>query len=328
MEGLESRIRGDWYDIRERLHRIDDLRDYLCSSERVVPLPQRALTETASGLEGSVEGGCSEYLKNCLIRLKSEFEEAAYSSGVFGKVGDLAANVGCLVLVVAVARAALGGDLPFGCDDDVAQPGCETPDGIAKPDDIRQIMTDVQHIVAADPTARMNSAIKNILLQLQKYRTEMQTFERVKSSTGPERLESVTRNFQKTFAGIFEAIQRNYTQYLDDQRNQQRAERANALLQLNTPALRTAMNTLLEELSAIRSTLFAVHDMTTGMRAPLVQLAGRAETVIEALGRASETCTDAAGGEAAGRHAQRMLALEAAHHLRRWAAPLQPVTAG
>ena len=185
--------------------------------------------------------------------------------------------------------------------------------------DIKKIVTDVQEIVASDPSMKMNAAIKNILLQLAKYREEASTYQKLKEQATSYRLEMYSKTFSASFGKIFESIRKNYRSFLDEQEEIRRRSRGTILDDIEPRPWARLILQQMEEISRIRSTFLFVEKEHSGMREPLVALAKRRDAITALLDREQELAEDLAGGEDAGHRLGRILAVEVARHLRAWA---------
>jgi len=307
---MESQISGDWFDIRERLHKIDDLKSLLWGGSEPDPT---MLADVARELDGSVEEGTAEFKRGVFRRLAGELEEAAFSSEIFHQLPRTIARLQTVLLVTSIQRGILSGEIRLVPDENEESPKAQ--DHLADAQ-IKSIVADVQEIVANDPSARMNSAIKNILMQLHKYRDEVETFNKLKEKTDPERLEAITQNFRTSFSRIFASIRKNYGQFQEDQRLAGRRERGAVLAKMESTALQKHLVKQLEEISRVRSTLRFIYGENYQMREPLVKLGQSLSTGETLCNEEISLAQDISGGERAGEALLKMLAREIARLLR------------
>ncbi|MCG8481423.1 MAG: hypothetical protein MI724_20180 [Spirochaetales bacterium] len=329
MASLEQVTSGEWFEIRERLRHPRRLYEHLVSSHSD-ETAATVLGEAASELERAIEGGVFEFRRHALAHLFSELAEAEFSSEIFARLSDLERRVTAMILASSCQRALISGDLAFSDpasaeqSDDTAHgvPGEGTPRedkaGPATARDVNEIMSDIKEILAADPSARMNTAIKNILLQLQRYREEAATYRKLKEQATSYRLEMYSKTFASTFRQIFESIRKNYSAFLEEQQGIDSHRSASPVRDLDVKAWVRILTGEMEELSFIRSTLIFVADKQSGMRGPLVRLARRRDEVLALVDEEEEAAADATGGEGAVHTLSRILAQETAGVLRRW----------
>ncbi|MEX2443142.1 MAG: hypothetical protein WD492_06040 [Alkalispirochaeta sp.] len=326
MAGLDQLAGGEWFEIKERLHRPEHLFEYLCveSPPRRERDPlRRTLESHAESLESAVEGGVFEFRLHELSLIFGELAEAEFSSEVFGRLGDLEHRFTGILLVTAVERSLLTRDLEFVADEET-QDATEKAEQTAESADVNQIIADVKEIVQADPNAKMNAAIKNILLQLQKYREETATYRKLKEQANSYRLEMYSRTFAATFNQIFESIRKNYAAFLEEQEQAKRRGRKSVVQDLDTRKWTRDLTQHIEQLSWARSTVLFARKEHAGVREPLVRVSRRRDAYLKEIAEEKDTAADAAGGEAAAHRLSRLIARDTALRLRRWTAQLTP----
>jgi len=318
---LDQLAGGEWFEIRERLHRPEQLFEFFSSGDRPaarVAALTEACSAAASGLDAAIEGGIFEFRRAELGAILSELAEAEYSSEVFSRLGVMEARAAALILATACQRALLTQDLPFldDSDDGTEQSSAET---VAAEQDLNQIIADVKEIIQTDPAVKMNAAIKNILLQLQKYREESATYRKLKEQATSYRLEMYSRTFAATFNQIFDSIRKNYAMFLEEQEEARRRGRPSVVQGLDTRSWTRLLTEHLEEVSWARSTLVFALREHTGVREPLVRLSRRRDDLLKRITAEEEVAADVAGGEAAAHRLSRLIARDTATRLRRWA---------
>lgn len=323
VSSVDQRVSGEWFEVRERLRHPTELRDYLCESLSRCGV---ALSDAARDLDGAVEAGVLEFKRSHLQRWLDAFDEAAYSGDTFEKIDALLHDASVVLLAAVVQRGYLSGELkrlePAG--DEVSAPDAPTGDGSdpsgseSATGDINAIISEVRDIIASDPQAKMNSAIKNILLQVQKYRQETETFKKLRQQASDYRLEMYSRTFATSFKSIFESIRRNYEQYLGEQGGA--VDESPAFADPTVAKPWTAVVTKqIEQFSRIRAVLLHVSKETSGMREPLVALGRDRASLVGLIDDELERATEVLGGSAPAHATFRALAREEAERFRRWA---------
>lgn len=313
MNSLDQVRQGTWRAVQERLRRPRDLltlyfRDPFQESAR------RELQETARELRDAAEGGVLEVKRRRFSRLYQELAEAQFSNTPLRHLPELATR-GALLVVVGGIQGALLRDQSTWRGQALLTPGDspgapeEEPGETGTAGEISRIIADVKDIIATDPSARMDGAIKNILVQLQKYKTEAATFRKLREQATDYRLEMYARTFSATFQDIFASIRRNYREY------QAREQ--------DTPPLDTAewlrvVVDQMEEAHRIHATALFLTTEQSNLREPLVALARRAETAGALLDRDQEAARSCAGGDQEAWRLNRAIAQEAARRLLEW----------
>lgn len=329
MSSLEQAVAGSWFDLREQI------RHPIQFMEVLFPRAQRAgaaavLTTLAIDLEQAVEGGVVEVTRGRMMGLYVELEEAQFSSGMFTQLEDLALRARGVVAVMATERALLTGELPVhqeappepedSTDTQEAPPASKGATAV----EIQQIIQDIQTIMAADPSVKMNGAVKNILLQLQKYRTEAAQFQKLKAQATGHRLELYSRTFAVSFQKIFQSIQRNYEDFQAEQSAQTSpaAKDQNPLTGLEVIPWVRVIQAQMEEAHRVIAVLSALKTRSSGLREPLVALSRRRGEMLTLLQQEEEARVTCAGSPGAAHQLNRFLARQVAWHLRHRASHL------
>ncbi len=304
---MEKRVAGEWFEVKERLHRPEALYGYFREIEKNERRRERQVSvfgEAAAALESAVEGGVFEVRRRLITDILGELAEAEYSSEVFGRLHELSCEASALVVVTALEHALLRGDLAFEEGTGEAEPSGSTEKTEAENAQIKDIIADIREIVASDPSAKMNQAIKNILLQARKYRDEAATFKKLREQASDYRLEMYTKTFSATFQQIFDSIRRNYGSYLEEREEELRRERgdeASPLAGLETRPWVRATAEALEDASRLRATVAFASEEHSGMRSVLVALARERDRLLEQIESEREiaegVCRDASGGD-------------------------------
>lgn len=313
MSELERTVQGEWFEIRERRHHPDRIAAYVCGFEGERPFAVFARA-AADGLQNAVEGGVLEFKRGQVAALYAQLAEAAYGNDVFTELASFVHRAGAIQLVIAYQRALLAEAIT----PPTAESEYHTNAAGAEQQDINAIIGDVRDIIAADPSAKLNASIKNIVVQLQRYRAEQATYQKLKEQADVTRLELYARTFATTFSGIFDSIRRNYASYLEEHERAERPQQRSVLVPASrTEAWRTLLLAQAEDIARVRGVArFALHEHS-GMRAPLVEESAAAERVIARIESERSHADEAAGGAKAGAQLLRGLALQIEQLLRR-----------
>ncbi len=342
MAELDQVVSGEWFEVRERIHHADQLFDLLVRRNEVELSP--ALWDAVGDdLERAIEGGIFEFKRRRLTLQLAKLEEAAYTSELFRDLDREQIDATTLLLVCAAQRSLVAGELRFlaheeeqsaeksiKSDSETDEPqatgdsGADGPTTAGGEDaavnaDIRRIVTDIQEIVAADPSLKMNAAIKNIMLQLSKYREEAATYQKLKDQASSYRLEMYSKTFSASFSRIFDSIRKNYRSFLTEQEELRKSSRGSVLDNIETKAWTRLLTQQIEEVSRVRATFLFVSKEHSGMREPLVALGKNKDAILSLIDREKDLAEDLAGGEDAGHRLGRILAVEVSRRLRMWA---------
>ncbi len=327
MSSVDQAVRGGWYELREHLRRPRDLFNHLFPGSEANAV-SGLLSEAAADLDNAVEDGVLEVKRRRMNILYVELEDAEYSSDVFSRLGSLSRRAAVTILIMGIQRAYLTEEVTLEHDDEdeagqsggapTGEASGETAETTMDANDIKEIIADVQQIIAADPSAKMNGAIKNIMLQLQKYRTEAATFRKLKEQSSGYRLEMYSKTFAATFQNIFNSIRRNYESYQAEQKGRPRTTPSVVLSELNTTHWARVVSQQLEEADRLRSGLAFLAGRHSSLREPVVALARRRGTMGELFQVEVTTAEDCTGSESTAWRLNRLMARDIARRLRRF----------
>lgn len=313
MATLEQTVQNMWGELRENLRRPRELYSHLHAGARSEEMTA-LLLETAKELENAIEGGVQEVKRRRLNVLYAELEEAEFSSEVFKRLDELARLASVVILLIGLQRAFLAGEL------ELSGEGAESSDqdgSCAEGKDLKEIIAEIQKFIARDPGAKAHPAIKTILILLQRYRREADTFRKLREQSTGHRLEMYTRTFTRTFKDILASIQRNYEAYLAETRGETAVEkRPSPLANLDTGKWAAVLVKEAEEASRMRATLLFLTGEHSNLRGPVVTLARRRPLMGELLERENAVGAQCTGSESAAMRLNRLIGREAATWLR------------
>ncbi|MFA7565410.1 MAG: hypothetical protein WCY01_00150, partial [Alkalispirochaeta sp.] len=235
-----------------------------------------------------------------------------------GRLGELGCRARGLVLVTALVRALLRGDLAFDEGGDKAEPDGSSIKESIENAQINEIIGDIKEILAADPAAKMNAAMKNVLLQVQKYREEAATFKKLKEQATGHRLEMYSKTFAASFRQIFESIRRNYGAYLEEQVELRRAGAESPLEGLEVRPWLRAVTGAAEEVSRLASAVAFAAEEHSGMRGALVALARQRDGFLKKVDDERAIAVAVCGFEEGAARLSRDMSLEIAGRIRGW----------
>src|SRR5208282_3186897 len=204
MSDLEKRISGDWIELREKANDLHTLLDALA----VAPHHLRA---AADALRHSVEQGIIEYKRTTFAPVLVALETARYKSLAPDDMGAQEKSLGVLVLAILVQRLFCMETIPL------VRPRDEKRDFGVDSLQVGAILGDVNARLKTNPGLRGNTAVKNILMQVERYNTENRKMRELIPTIKPEMRASFLSNFSRTFDEIIGSIRRQYSTLLQEE---------------------------------------------------------------------------------------------------------------
>jgi len=260
MVELEKRISGDWIELKETANDYHSLLDFLALSP-----PQ--LAEAAARLRLSVEQGIVEYKRTCLSPVLVALETARYKSLAVEEMRTQETSLMIILFTVLVQRLLAAELLPL------SKRSEEKKSFGVEQMHVNVILADINSRIKGNPALRANSAIKNILMQVQLYNRENQKMRELLPTIKPEMQTSFLANFTRTFNDIIGSIRRNYLSILVAEAEARKARQQGfSLALMPLKELAPFLTNQARELARMRSTLAFAREEKYKTREVLVSL--------------------------------------------------------
>jgi hypothetical protein len=312
MEGLEKRVAGDWFDIKECSENLRDLEDYF---EFTGPVYR----ETAGELRLSVEEGVVEYKRNVARPLYSFLESLQYDSKGLDSLIKHAQKLAPLIYCLLLQRHLARGTVPvrktnFSFDPD-------------KQFGIKEIIQDVNYRLKEEPSLSQHPAIKNILYQINTYKGELENMKKLSPNIPKEKAESFSDNFKKTFSEIHQRIEENYTSFLREEVEKTHETIPTNVLELyDIKPLAKLYMSQAQKIAELRSTLTFAEEEGFRTRAVLVGMFNEKERVLGSFENEKKEYMRIAGDSRQGIKISKAFSSEMIYRLERAAARLERET--
>ncbi len=204
MPDLEKKISGDWIDLREKAN---DLYTLLA----VLAVPPHQLLSAAEALRFSVEQGIVEFKRTQLSPVLVALEGARYTSLAGDDMGAQEKSLTVLLLTILIQRLYCLEVLPL------ARPHEEKRVFGVEALQVSAILNDLNSRLKSNPGLRAHPAVKNILMQVQRYNGENQKMRELLPTIKTEMRTSFLANFTRTFDEIIGSIRRHYASILEEE---------------------------------------------------------------------------------------------------------------
>jgi hypothetical protein len=269
MPDLEKRISGDWIELREKANDLHTLLDALA-------VPPHQLRASADALRLSVEQGIVEFKRTLFAPVLVALETARYKSLAPDDMGAQESSLAVLLLAILVQRLFCIEVLPLvRSHDEKRSFGVESLQ-------VGAILTDVNARLKADPGLRAHPAVKNILMQVQRYNGENRKMRELLPTIKPEMRASFLSNFSRTFDEIIGSIRRQYSTILQEEASADKARKEGfSLALLPLKELGPLLASQAREVSKFRSTLANAREEKYKIRESLVRLYDGRQVVLK-----------------------------------------------
>jgi hypothetical protein len=261
MSDLEKRISGDWIELREKANDLHSLLDALA-------VPPHKLRTSASALRHSVEQGIIEYKRTLFAPVLVALETSRYKALAPDDMGVQESSLSVLLLAILVQRLFCLESIPL------VKPRDEKRDLGVDSLQVGAILTDVNARLKANPGLRAHPAVKNILMQVQRYNAENHKMRELLPTIKAEMRRSFLANFSQTFDEVIASIRRQYSSILEEEEASADTARKESfsLAQVSLKELAPLLSVQAREVSKFRSTLANAREEKYKIRESLVRL--------------------------------------------------------
>ncbi len=295
MPGLQSAITGHWIEVRQAARSLHHI------SELLAPADER-LSQHASRLRYAVEQGAVEYKRALLQQVFVRLEEMSYRTVSSAGLQELERELGVLIWCTVVQKLIAEGKISI---------AHETPEEPHNPSlEVREIMAQVQQAVQKDAGVKQDHAVKNILLQITKYRDEAERLKSLIRSAPEKQRPAILANFRASFAEIFASIKKNYTDFAQRQALKDAPPSKNPLERYKIGAFAKLYMQQAEQFSRLRSTISYVRREQEAVRERLLKLTAGKQAVFAGVRAELHAYERVTGSRRPARHLARAFALE------------------
>jgi hypothetical protein len=257
---LEQRISGDWIELREKSNDLYSFLDFLA-------VPPDQLRAAAGALRHSVEQGIVEFKRTQLAPVLVCLEAARYKSLAADETLVQEQALSVLLAAILLQRLLCAELLPL------TRPREARRDFGVEGLQVGAILSDVNARLKTDPALRGHPAVKNILMQVQRYNGENQKMRELIQTIKPEMRTSFLGNFTRTFDEIIASIRRQYAVLLQEEASAEKARKEGFSLALfPLKELAPLLASQAKEVSRFRSTLAHAREEKYKTREALVRL--------------------------------------------------------
>ena len=296
MSELTRAVAGDWFDIREAARSLHALTEEL-NPDHVI------MAEHAGILHLAMEQGVVEYKRTVLRRFFNCLSDLRYKAIETDILLEQERRLAVLIWVTLVQKLMCDGNLPFGV--------AEAPAEAGEPSlEVREIISEILDAVAIDPATKSHPAVKNIMLQVGKYRRETENLKKLLGSAPEDKRAAIVKNSKAIFAEIFSSIKKNYGEFASEQARKKRPKVVNPLSPADLKPLSKMFLSQGEEFSRLRSTVAFARREQTGIREMLGSLEGQRDKTIGIVEREAEAYKVRAGSENAALRITRAFAVD------------------
>ena len=182
-------------------------------------------------------------------------------------------------------------------------------------DDVKEIIAEIQSRAKQESGFKERPEVKNILIQVSKYKNEMETLRKLTLNAPRDKAAQIVKNSQTTFGEIYASIRRNYQAIIRADMATEPREVRNPLLKYDLKPLAKVYMDQAQHYLEFRSTVAFVRTEQFRPREALVELSDRGDELRKAVSQEREKLEGIAGKQTAA--LARQFATESARALER-----------
>lgn len=270
MIDLEKYITGYWFDIKESAENLYNLEEQFSFSGA-------QLKSIADEIRFSVEEGIVEYKRSPLLPLFSFLESFKYDSREIDHLENHSYRLAQLIYVILIQRLLARGTIPLHREELNVEIDVEQ--------DIKVIIQDVNRRIKENPELNKNRLIKNILMQMNIYKKELDKMQNLAPNIKPELASSFFANFRKTFDSINESIRENYREFLEEEQLKRdgKSVRDNPLAPFDLTPIARVCSSQAKEVAEVKATVDFVAKERFKMRESLANVLKRKDDILRPI---------------------------------------------
>ncbi|MCL2791499.1 MAG: hypothetical protein FWD87_00250 [Spirochaetaceae bacterium] len=204
MSELEKEIIGSWFEIKSNTENITHLRDYF-------KLSDVEIKNTILKLHESVEDGIIEYKKKAFEKPFSIINSLNFDSTAIPLLKEVANNINCLTYVILlqrlISKKVIKPKVLLDQDKDKEEDEIEKNYSVAK---VGEIVKEIQDEIKAQPDLKSNKNVTNILIQVQKYKKELESIKKILPNLPPDKQENFRTNSKDAINDILSKLVTSY----------------------------------------------------------------------------------------------------------------------
>ena len=197
MAELEKEVIGSWFEIKSNIENIVNLRDHF-------DLTDAEIKNTIGKLHISVEEGIIEYKKKVFAKSFSIINSLNFDTTALPLLKETANDINCLTYVILIQRLIAK---------KAVKPKISQYKEIEKhysADEVGEIIKEVQDEIKYHPDLKSNKNVTNILIQVQKYKKELEAFKKIMPNLPPDKQENFKINSKNTINDILAKLVTGY----------------------------------------------------------------------------------------------------------------------
>ena len=248
MDNLQKEITGYWFDLKSVMEHPVEMFDFFDFSAQ-------ELESAVSELYSAVEEGIIEYKNNIINSVFNITESLKYDTASLNRLEEAVRALKSLTYIILLQRLISKNTVKL--KHRTEKPGEEEDPESPKVSisDIGNIIKEVQELLLKNPGIRSDKNIQNILIQINKYRTENDSMKKLINNIPKDKLENFKANYSKNINTILGSLINSYNQFLKEKEGVPSHKPTNPLELHDLTIVSEILKKQGEEIAELKSTL-------------------------------------------------------------------------
>jgi len=208
MAELEKEIIGSWFEIKSNIENIINIRDYF-------NLTDTDIRNTIEKLHISVEEGIIEYKKKIFEKPFSIINSLNFDATAIPLLKEVSNDINCLTYVIILQRLISKKAVKAKTSQDQDKEGSEIEKHYSVAE-VSEIIKEIQEETTKHPELKANKNVINILIQVQKYKKELESIKKIMPNLPPDKQENFKINSKNTINDILSKLVTSYETLINE----------------------------------------------------------------------------------------------------------------
>ncbi|MCL2294813.1 MAG: hypothetical protein FWC36_08110 [Spirochaetes bacterium] len=206
MAELGKEIIGSWFEIKSNIENIIHLRDYF-------KLIDTEMKNTITKLHISIEEGIIEYKKQAFNKAFYLIKSLNFDAKAIPLLKETANDINCLTYVILLQRLISKKAIKSKTSQNESNTDEEKHYSV---EEVGEIIKETQDAIKKQPGLKSNKNVTNILIQVQKYKKELESIKKILPHLPADKQENFRANSKSTINEIFSKLVISYEAFIKE----------------------------------------------------------------------------------------------------------------
>ena len=208
MAELDKEIIGSWFEIKSNIENLINLRDHFNLSEAEIK-------STIITLYDSIEEGIIEYKQKVFEKPFAIINSLNFDSSAIPLLKETSTNINCLTYVILLQRLISKKAIKTKTSQNEENNESEIEKHYSV-EEVGEIVKEIQEATKKQPDLKSNKNVINILIQVQKYKKELESIKKIMPNLPPDKQENFKINSKNAINEILSKLVTSYETLLKE----------------------------------------------------------------------------------------------------------------